>query len=262
MNNPFDESLDSFKALLSDAKTEPKTNIDKELIDAEVTEINDPHKPDMISKDEPPFVGEGDNITEEIESITPESSSKEPTDDNPLISQIGIKPTQYKDAVKLSEELATVETKQEVQKTFNSLYNDLNKKYGLQLNMDANSFSELMRGISDPKMKEAMNLYTSEAFSRFRALLYNRYMTSLAMLSEKILDPAYILSDNVPYEEKLSLMERLFKFMAAIEQIYSTVNIENSDIKLSHLSDNNNAAVDLNDAGTRELLAKLLGQGT
>lgn len=234
---PFDD-VEEFSSIIN--STKPKSNL---LVDEELKELNMTtcyqeggelaNRPSVIIEDIP---------ADQIEEV------------------VGIDSKHYNDVMKTSEELVTVETKLEVKKTFNNLYRDLNEKYNLNLRMDSESFSELMQNISDPKMNKALQLYTSELFGRFRSIIYNKYLQALAALSNQILDPEFILSESISYDDKLSIMERLFKFMTSIEQIYSTVNIENSDMKLSHLSDDAIEGANINDPETRSLLNKLLGK--
>lgn len=150
--------------------------------------------------------------------------------------------------------------KAEVQKTFNSLYESLNEKYGLSLQMSAESFTDMMRTITDPRAKQAMELYLSESYSRFRVLLHSKFLNAIAALAEQLLDPDYLLSEDIPYAEKLLLMRNLFDFMQKVQDLYAQVDVPDSAQKLEHLTDESTGDSSLNDPSTRALLAQLLGK--
>lgn len=183
-----------------------------------------------------------------------------PSSISEAVDDLGISPNQYNEVIDLSDQLVPQDKKDEVGKTFNQLYDDLNNKYGLNLKLSANDFGDTLRTLVDSKNRQAMQLYTSLSFGAFRSMLYQRYLEAIAALSTQILDPAYLSSKSISYSDKLDLMDRLFKFMQAVEQIYSTVNIENSDLKLEHLSDSDVERTSINDADTRALLNKLLSK--
>jgi small-conductance mechanosensitive channel len=56
----------------------------------------------------------------------------------------------------------------QVSEMFSKLFNDLNQKYGLDVQLDFNSFSKSLNYIIQPKNKKALELYLSEAYGRFR----------------------------------------------------------------------------------------------
>jgi hypothetical protein len=171
----------------------------------------------------------------------------------------GISYSEYEGAVDRAA-LAPDNSKLEVKKSFNQLYKALNEKYGLNLSTDSSSFSDMLSSIVDPKMKQALQLYISESYDRFRVMIYNNYLNAIAALSQQILDPSYILSESISYSDKLKLMKDLFMMLQQIETIYQAVSIKDADTKLAHLSDTDMNNSNINDKETRELLKQLLNK--
>lgn len=165
------------------------------------------------------------------------------------------------DAFKAIEEakknaLIRKENQQQVNKMFGKLFDDLNKKYGLDVRFDYDSLSNSLEYIINPTNKRALELYLSEAYGRFRVVLYNQYLQAIAALSAQILDPNYILSDSMSYDAKLATLEKLFNFMQTMNEIYQQVSVPDTDMKLEKLSEDTNkiGGININDPDVRGFL--------
>lgn len=133
----------------------------------------------------------------------------------------------------------------EVSNTFKQLFDDLNDTYGLQVQFDFNSFTQTLSYMIKPKSKAAIEIYISEAYSRVRATLYLMYLNAISQLSTQILDPKFITSNSMSYQDKLILMRELFQYINSLNEIYKEVDIKDSDIKLKKLSEDDRAEADL-----------------
>lgn len=142
---------------------------------------------------------------------------------------------------RIKEQVETINGSAELSNTFNQLFDDMNKKYGLNIKFDAGSFNQSLLNIIDPKAKAAMELYLSESYGRFRVILYSQFLNAIAQLSSQVLDPAYLLSDSISYPDKLEIMERLFNFVNQLNEIYDQVNIDNADLKLGTMSEDSDS---------------------
>jgi hypothetical protein len=145
----------------------------------------------------------------------------------------------------------------QVSEMFSKLFNDLNQKYGLDVQLDFNSFSKSLNYIIQPKNKKALELYLSEAYGRFRVVLYSQYLNAISLLSAQILNPDYILSDSLSYGDKLLIMKQLYEFMQSLNDIYKEVNINDTDQKLTQLADDNKHQTDIDDPDVRNFLTAL-----
>lgn len=147
--------------------------------------------------------------------------------------------------------------KSEIAAAFNQLFTDLNQKYGLNVSLDFDSFSNSLEYMISPKNKEALEYYLSEAYGRFRVVLYGQYLQAIATLSAQILDPDYLLSESMSYDQKLDTMQRLYEFMSTMNDIYKEVNIPNAEMKLEKMSDDERPDYSINDPEVRKVLSAL-----
>jgi len=152
------------------------------------------------------------------------------------------------------------EEREKVANMFNNLFSELNNKYGLGIKFDFNSFSNSIQYIIEPVKKRAMEYYLSEAYGRFRVILYQQYLQAIALLSSQILNPQYILSDSMTYADKLDIMKQLYEFMRTMNDIYKEVNVPDTDLKLEKLSeDSNSVQTDIDDPKVRDFMTQLFG---
>lgn len=119
---------------------------------------------------------------------------------------------------------------------FNELVSKMNDKYGLSIEADFTSFKSTMGFMSDPDNKIIVELYLSETYGRFRVAIYYKMMQAIALLSEQVLDPKFLLSSAIDIEGKFDMMERLFGFMNSVEEVWEKLEIKASDKKLSRMN--------------------------
>lgn len=164
-------------------------------------------------------------------------------------------------AIQKAKEQAALDraNQQQMADMFEKLFADLNDKYGLDVRLDFNSFSKSIEYIIEPTKKKAMEMYLSEAFGRFRVVLYSKYLQAISILSSQILNPDYLLSDSMTYDAKLQTMKQLYEFMQTMNEIYEQVNIPDSEMKLEKISEatHNTGKLNLNDPTVRQFLAQL-----
>lgn len=152
------------------------------------------------------------------------------------------------------------ELKQQVGQVFNQLFQDLNSKYGLNVQFDVDSFTSTISYMIEPRNKKAMEYYLSEAYSRFRVAMYQQFLTAIALLATQILDPRYILSESMTYDQKLDTMERLFNFMETIENVYEKVNVPDTEVKLEKLGSDQRKTHNIDTPEVRSYLENLFNR--
>lgn len=170
----------------------------------------------------------------------------------------GLSPEIYKKAQDKLHELDIDKDKREMlSKAFEQLFSDLNKKYGLNVNLSFDSFSNNLKYIINPVNKKVAEYYLSEAFGRIRVVLYNQFMGAISLIASQILDPKYLLSNSMTYDQKLDTMQRLFEFMQAMNEIYSQVNIPDTDLKLEKVSEDSRPTYDLNSSEVQDFMSSI-----
>lgn len=145
---------------------------------------------------------------------------------------------------------------------FNQLFTDLNTKYGLNVTLDFDSFSKSLSYVIEPNKKRALEYYLSEAYGRFRVVLYGQYLQAIALLSAQILDPAYLLSDSMTYDQKLDTMQKLYEFMSTMNEIYKEVNIPDTEMKLEKLSTDMKPTYSMDDPKVQDIMAAIFNNVT
>ena len=137
---------------------------------------------------------------------------------------------------------------------FNSLFEGLNQKYGLNIHYDCESFADSLKSIIDPTNMKAMSLYLSEGYERFRLILYQQYLVTIAMISKQIFDPSYILSESLTFADKMIVIEKLMMFMKQMNEIYAEVKVEHTERILENMSDNKTNTYNLDDPKIKDIL--------
>jgi len=211
----------------------------------------------LIDRDEYPDAVEYEEINDNTSDD--QSSSKSKLLDDSTVK--GLPPQVFKLAKAKEAEAAKVRGQKEaVKNMFNQLFSDLNQKYGLNVHFDVDSLSNSVNYIIEPRNKKAMEYYLSEAYGRYRVILYQQYLQAIALLSNQILDPAYILSDSMTYDQKLDTLERLYQFMVSMNDIYKEVNIPDTEMKLEKISTDSQKTYDLNDPKIREYMDNIFNK--
>jgi hypothetical protein len=149
---------------------------------------------------------------------------------------------------------ADKEKKNKVAQAFNQLFEDLNQKYGLNVHFTFDDYNQTLSYMIEPTNARAMELYISDAYSKFRVMMYGQFLNSLALLSAQILDPAYLLSESMTYDQKLDTMERLFSFMNTMEEINEKIHISDVPLKLEKLTSDQRPTYKLDDPRVRQFM--------
>lgn len=124
----------------------------------------------------------------------------------------------------------------EISSALNRVFTEYNEKYGLSLRMDFQNISQSLLYITDQKSFRTLELFLSETFGRFRALIMVKVLQSIVILAEDILDPKRLLSNEVALEDKFIIVEKLLTYVDMIENLYSKVKILGADTELAKLA--------------------------
>lgn len=142
--------------------------------------------------------------------------------------------------------------------TFKQLFTDLNTTYGLDIKFDFNSFTKTLSYIISPTNMSAMEVYLSESYSRVRATLYMMYLNAIAQLSQQILDPRFLTSSSMSYQDKLILMRELFQYIDSLDNIYERIKVSDGDLKLKKLASEKSEVDNYNTPEVQEFMEALL----
>lgn len=129
----------------------------------------------------------------------------------------------------------------ETNESFRNMIGEFNARYGLDVQVDLENLGGMLKFIIDPKNKRIMELYTSEFFGRFRTIIYLKMTQSIMILTDSILNANFLLSNSVSYADKFAIIEKLLDFIKSVEEIYSNVKINASDLELERIADSSEA---------------------
>lgn len=149
----------------------------------------------------------------------------------------------------------TVEA-QKVADSIRQLFNTLNDRFGFDLKWNPNSFSENLAYIMSLADSRAIEMYISEGYSKVRVVLYQQFLSAITALAAEVLDPAYLMSSSLSFDDKMTSIEKLFGFIEQMNQIYDQVKIDNVDEKLKHIKqdDDKAEALSIRDPNVRKYL--------
>lgn len=157
-----------------------------------------------------------------------------------------------------------IEKSKEVSAALNRVFTEYNQKYGLSLKFDFNSLSQSLLYITDKKNFRTLELFVSETFGRFRALIMVKVLQSIAIIADDILDPKKLLSNEVEYTDKFLVVEKLLTYVDMIEKLYDQVKIVGADTELAKLTTqdegSDNLGVGMSDAEMKQFLDLVLHQ--
>lgn len=145
----------------------------------------------------------------------------------------------------------------DVKSAFSQLFSELNSRYGTDIVFDSSNFSKSFSSIIQPEKMKALELGLSQAYGRFRVIMYMMYLNAIANISAQILDPSYIMSSSLPHQDKFNLIKDLFSFLQSVNTIYKDVNIEDSDLKLEKLNEDTGLQLDSSNEVVQQFLEKL-----
>jgi len=145
----------------------------------------------------------------------------------------------------------------DVKSAFSQLFEELNARYGTDIVFDSSNFSKSFSSIIQPEKMKALELGLSQAYGRFRVIMYMMYLNAIANISAQILDPSYIMSSSLPHQDKFNLIKDLFSFLQSVNTIYKDVNIEDSDLKLEKLNEDTGLQLDASNEVVQQFLEKL-----
>ena len=156
-----------------------------------------------------------------------------------------------------SVDLQSVQVSQEAVDSVLELHRQYNKKYGIDFGFDTTDVARMFQSIVSPEKKKVMELYLSEAFDRFRLVVYQRLMFGIFQLVQDLTSPAY-LSETV--ETKAILLEKLFLYMTNIEEMYARIKNPHAEEELGKLAQDKASGVgsyDFTDPKVQEVIQRL-----
>lgn len=153
-------------------------------------------------------------------------------------------------------DLDSVKVGQESINSVLELHKEYNQKYGIDFKFNTDDVARMFQSIISPERKKVMELYLSEAFSRFRLVVYQKLMFGIMQLVQDITSPAH-LTESI--EVKAVLIEKLQLYMENIEKMYEKIHNEHTEEELAKLSESTSSSTsyDFNNPEVQQVIQRL-----
>lgn len=116
-----------------------------------------------------------------------------------------------------------------------SVYDEFNRIYGLDLQIDFTSVHSIFQSIVSPDNKRIFEIYLSEVYSRFKLTNYQNIMIIITNLINQVSDPTVLLSDDVSIQDKFVMLEKLFDYLERINRIDADLEVPKTDVELKRI---------------------------
>lgn len=137
--------------------------------------------------------------------------------------------------VSSSRSIDKIQRSKEIKSALNAVFTDYNEKYGLDFHIDLDNTANMLASLSDPTDFRIFELYVSEYFGRFKAILYMKVMSAMLVLIDDILDPKKMLSSDVDYADKWIILEKVSQLFLTFEQFKDQVSISGAGTELNKI---------------------------
>lgn len=126
----------------------------------------------------------------------------------------------------------------EINSALNKVFTEYNETYGLDLKLNLDNLSESLTLISDEKNKRILELYISETFGRVKSLIYLKLFNGLIMLTEHLMDPKTLLSnDELTMADKFVAVEKIIQYCDQLDKLQSGIVITGASTELAKLGE-------------------------
>jgi len=128
--------------------------------------------------------------------------------------------------------------------SYSQLFEELNHKYGFSIRFDGDNFRDSFIQIINGRDKKAMDLFLSESYSRFKSITMLQYLQAISVLSAQVLNPAFLQSESLSYQDRFDILDRLYSFVEKVTTIAEAVEIKDSEMKLEKLVEERESSLD------------------
>ena len=124
-----------------------------------------------------------------------------------------------------------------IKSSLNKIFTEYNEKYGLDLKLDLSSTSNMLAELADPTTFRIYQLYLSEFMTRAKSLVYQKILTTILLLLDKIMEPNNLLGEELTLSDQFIAVEKLVNMLGVFTQFQDQLRIEGADTELKQSSD-------------------------
>lgn len=129
----------------------------------------------------------------------------------------------------------------EMNNALTNIFTQYNKEYGLDLQVNFDSFTRTLVSCSDERSRRVLEIYLSNIFKTIRPLLILGMISKLSMALEVLLSPEKLLNPNeLSLPDLFLATSQILDYIGRLEELKDSIVVENSDLELKKIAEENN----------------------
>lgn len=133
---------------------------------------------------------------------------------------------------------------EEIRNSLDKIFTEYNEKYGLELKLDLTSTSNMLAELADPTTFRVYQLYLSEFMTRAKSLVYQKILTTILLLLDKIMEPNNLLGDELTLADQFTAVEKLINMLGVFTQFQDQIEIPGAGTELQKIANDTRMASD------------------
>ena len=147
----------------------------------------------------------------------------------------------------------------ELTSSLNQVFSQMNKEYGLDLNISLTNLSETLVAISNPKARRTFELYLSELYKSTRPILLLHMIQRLYLLIDYALDPGRMMGSGseLSLPDLFICVEKIMSYINELNNMRGDIEIAGSQLELRKLAEESND-MSLDNPESKEAIDKFM----
>lgn len=130
----------------------------------------------------------------------------------------------------------------ELTNSLNQVFSQMNREYGLDLNISLTNLSETLVAISNPKARRTFELYLSELYKSTRPILLLHMIQKLYLLIDYALDINRLTGSGseLSLPDLFICVEKIMSYINELNSMRGDIEVAGSQLELKKLAEENN----------------------
>lgn len=147
----------------------------------------------------------------------------------------------------------------ELTNSLNQVFSQMNREYGLDLNISLTNLSETLVAISNPKARRTFELYLSELYKSTRPILLLHMIQKLYLVIDYALDANRLMGtgSELSLPDLFICIEKIMSYINELNNMRGDIEIAGSQLELKKLAEEQND-VSLDNPESKEAIDKFM----
>lgn len=147
----------------------------------------------------------------------------------------------------------------ELTNSLNQVFSQMNREYGLDLNISLTNLSETLVAISNPKARRTFELYLSELYKSTRPILLLHMIQKLYLVIDYALDPNRLMGtgSELSLPDLFICIEKIMSYINELNSMRGDIEIAGSQLELKKLAEEN-SDISLDNPESKEAIDKFM----